>query len=160
MAKDMAPKGPAAHKTVCLNRRARFDYEVIDTVEAGISLLGAEAKALREGQGNLTDAYVSIWRGRPIVMGLEIAPYSHDATRERDPRRTRQLLLKAAEIRKLAARMQEKGLTLIPLSIYFKGPWAKLELALARSRKKGDKRQALRRREAERDIEREARRRR
>jgi SsrA-binding protein len=149
-----------AHKTVCLNRRARFDYELIEKVEAGISLLGAEAKALREGRGNLTDAYVSLERGRPVVFGLEIAPYSHDATRDRDPRRTRQLLLKAAEIRKLAGRIQEKGLTLVPLSIYFKGPWAKLELALARSKRKGDKREALRRREAERDIQRDLRRRR
>ena len=96
-----------AHKTVCLNRRARFDYEVIEAVEAGISLLGTEAKALREGRGNLTDAYVSLERGRPVVLGLEIAPYSQDATRERDPRRTRLLLLKAAEIRKLAGRIQE-----------------------------------------------------
>jgi SsrA-binding protein len=149
-----------ARKTVCLNRRARFDYELLDTVEAGISLLGAEAKALREGRGNLTDAYVSLERGRPVVLGLEIAPYSHDATRDRDPRRTRQLLLKAAEIRKLSSRIQEKGLRLVPLSIYFKGPWAKLELALARSKRKGDKREALRRREAERDVQRDLRRRR
>jgi len=156
----MAAQGPASRKTVCLNRRARFDYEVLDTIEAGIALLGTEAKALREGRGNLTDAYVSLDRGRPIVLGLEIAPYSHDATRDRDPRRTRALLLKTAEIRKLAARIREKGFTLVPLSIYFKGPWAKLEVAVARSRRKGDKRQALRRREAERDIERETRRRR
>jgi SsrA-binding protein len=149
-----------AHKTVCLNRRARFDYEVIEAVEAGIALLGTEAKALREGRGNLTDAYVTLDRGRPVVLGLEIAPYSHDATRERDPRRARFLLLKAAEIRKLAGRIQEKGLTLVPLSIYFKGPWAKLELALARAKRKGDKREALRRREAERDIQRDLRRRR
>jgi len=149
-----------AHKTVCLNRRARYDYELLDTIEAGISLLGAEAKALREGRGNLTDAYVSLDRGRPVVLGLEIAPYSHDATRDRDPRRTRHLLLKTAEIRKLSGRMKEKGLTLVPLSIYFKGPWAKLEVALARSKRKGDKREALRRREAERDIQRDLRRRR
>ena len=149
-----------AHKTVCLNRRARFDYELLEKIEAGISLFGTEAKALREGRGNLTDAYVSLERGRPVVLGLEIAPYSHDATRERDPRRTRALLLKAAEIRKLSGRIQEKGLTLVPLSIYFKGPWAKLELALARSKRKGDKREALRRREAERDIQRDLRRRR
>jgi SsrA-binding protein len=150
----MAAKRKDTPKTVCLNRRARFDYEIIDTVEAGIALAGSEVKALREGKGNLTDAYVSLRDGRPVLLQMEISPYSHDRSGTLGTRRARGLLLKASEIARLSARVAEKGLLLVPLSIYFKGPWAKVEVGLGRSRRKGDKRQLLRRREAERDIDR------
>jgi SsrA-binding protein len=92
------------------------------------------------------------------VFNLEISPYSHDKSAVLATRRNRELLLKSQEIRKLVARLKEKGLTLIPLSVYFKGPWAKLEVAVAKGRKKGDKREAIKRREADRDIDRESRR--
>lgn len=145
--------------TVCVNRKARHDYEIDDSFEAGLVLAGSEAKALREGKGNLVDAYVMLRQGRPVLHNLEISRYSHDTVGELPTRRQRDLLLNKAEIRKLAARLRERGLTLIPLSIYFKGPWAKLEVGVAKGRRKADKRQALRQREADRDIERSVRRR-
>jgi SsrA-binding protein len=156
----MSAKRKSPHTIVCMNRRARFDYEILDTVEAGIALAGSEVKALREGKGNLTDAYVSLRDARPVLLQMEISPYSHDRSGTLATRRARALLLNASEIARLAARVEEKGLVLVPLSIYFKGPWAKVEVGIGRSRRKGDKRQALRRREAERDIDRALRRRR
>ncbi len=141
-------------KTVCVNRKARFDYEIVDRVEAGLVLTGAEVKALREGKGNLVDAYVLVRDGRAQVHNLEISRYTHDHTEGSAPRRTRGLLLKAQEIRRLQARVREKGLTIVALSVYFRGPWAKLELALARGRKRADKRETLRRKEAQRDMDR------
>jgi SsrA-binding protein len=151
--------GMAAHanddrKTVCVNRKARFDYEIVDRVEAGLVLTGAEVKALREGKGNLVDAYVLVRDGHAQVLNFEISRYTHDHTEASTPRRTRGLLLKHQEIRRLAARVREKGLTIVVLSVYFRGPWAKLELALARGKKQKDKRETLRRKEAQRDMDR------
>ncbi len=150
----MAKQKPAGPRLVCLNRRARHDYDILSRFEAGLALTGSEVKALREGKGNLTDAWAEIRGSIPLLNGLEISPYSHDRSAQLAPRRQRKLLLHAAEIRKLKAELHESGLALVPLSIYFKGPWAKIELGLARGRKKADKRQALRRREAERDMDR------
>ena len=152
------PKEPTL-RTVCVHRKARFDYEIVERVELGLVLLGAEVKALREGKGNLTDAYVAFRRGHPTLINLEISAYSHDRSGQHVPRRPRALLAKAAEARRLEARCKEKGLTLVPLSVYFKGPWAKVEVALARGKSKGDKRQVLKKREAMRDIDRDVRRR-
>lgn len=140
-------------KVVCVNRKARYDYEVLDTVEAGLVLKGSEAKALREGKGNLVDAYALLAADGPILHGFEISCYSHDNAGEISSRRTRGLLLHAAEIRRLKARMREKGLTLVPLRVYFKGAWAKVELGLARGRRKSDKRQQLRAKAAQRDVD-------
>jgi SsrA-binding protein len=139
---------------VCVNRKARYDYEVIDTCEAGLVLKGSEAKALREGKGNLVDAYALLHLEGPMLHGLEISCYSHDNEGDLPARRSRGLLLHAAEIRKLRTRMRERGLALIPLQLYFKGPWAKVELALARGRRKTDKRQALRAKAEQRDVDR------
>jgi len=150
----MAARGDDDRRTVCVNRKARFDYEIVDRVEAGLVLTGAEVKALREGKGNLVDAYVMVRDGRAQVHNLEISRYTHDHTEDSQPRRTRGLLLKAQEIRRLQARVREKGLTIVALSVYFRGPWAKLELALARGKKRADKRETLRRKEAQRDIDR------
>lgn len=150
---------PPKDRTVCVNRKARHDYEILDRFEAGLVLVGSEAKALREGQGNLVDAYVMIRDGRPVLHNLEISRYSHDTHGDLPTRRQRGLLLNKAEIRKLGGRLREQGLALIPLSIYFKGPWAKLELGLAKGRRKADKRQALRKKAADRDVERALRRR-
>ena len=139
---------------VCVNRKARYDYEVIDTYEAGLVLKGSEAKALREGKGNLVDAYAQLHADGPVLHGLEITCYSHDNSGNLPARRNRGLLLHAAEIRKLRTRMREKGMALIPLRIYFKGAWAKVELGLARGRRKTDKRQHLRAKAEQRDAER------
>ncbi len=157
----MARRGAPARRTVCVHRRARHDYDVLQTLEAGLVLRGSEVKALREGKGNLVDAYVSLRDGRPVLHSLEISPYSHDTARtDGDTRRNRGLLLHASEIRKLTATLREKGLTLVPLEIYFQGPWAKVELGVCRGRRKADKREKLKSREAQRDIDRALRRRR
>ena len=148
-------------RSVCLNRRARHDYDVLQRLEAGLVLRGSEVKALREGKGNLADAYVSLRGGRPILHNLEISPYSHDTSeRDGETRRNLGLLLKAVEIRKLEQTLREKGLTLVPLEIYFHGPWAKVEVGVCRGRRKADKREKLKSREAQRDIDRALRRRR
>lgn len=150
----MAARDPSAVRTVAVNRKARFDYEIVDRFEAGLVLAGSEVKALREGKGNLVDAYVLVRDGRAQVLNLEIGRYTHDHLGGLPPRRTRQLLLHEREIRRLQARVREKGLTLVPVAVYFKGPWAKLEVALARGRRKADKRENLKKREAQRDMDR------
>ncbi len=155
----MAAKPTGNQRTVCVNRRARHDYEVQDRVEAGLSLLGAEVKALREGKASLVDAFVTVRGGQARLHAFEVGPYTHDHSGQADPRRTRRLLLNAYEIKRLDAKVREKGLTLIPLSVYFKGPWAKVEVALARGKRQYDKRQSIKRREAQRDIDRATRRR-
>jgi SsrA-binding protein len=147
------------HKTVCRNRKAHHEYEIDATIEAGIVLRGGEVKALREGKGNLVDAYARIHQGRVSIVDFEISVYSNDQTGTETPRRSRPLLLHAAEIKRLLSRLREPGATLIPLSVYFKGPWAKVELGLAKGRRKHDKRQALRQREAQREMDRQRRRR-
>jgi SsrA-binding protein len=151
----MSEKPDDRRRIVSVNRKARFDYEILDRIEAGLVLSGSEVKALREGKGNLVDAYVLVRGGKAEVHNLEISRYTHDhVVNSPQPRRTRKLLLHLREIVKLEARVHEKGLTLIPLSIYFSGPWAKLEVALARGKKKADKRETLRRREDQRDMDR------
>ena len=150
----MPAHDPQAVRTVCVNRKARFDYEILDHVEAGLVLAGSEVKALREGKGNLVDAYVMVRDGRAHVLNLEISRYTHDHVSALAPRRVRSLLLHEREIRRLEARVREKGLTLVPLSVYFKGPWAKLEVALARGKRKSDKRETIRRREDQREMDR------
>jgi len=158
MAKRSSTKAPG-RQNVCVNRRARYDFELIETLEAGVALVGSEVKALREGKGNLVDAYVRLRDGRATLVNFEISPYSHDHLREAQPRRSRVLLLHRAQIGKLDARVREKGLVLVPLAVYFKGPWAKIEIALARPRRKYDKREVLKRKEAQREMDRAVRRR-
>ena len=156
----MARKPSADRRVACLNRKARHEYEIEAVLEAGLALRGGEVKALRQGNGNLVDAYALVREGQVTLHDFEIARYSHDHTGAEQPRRTRRLLLHAAEIRKLVMRLREPGMTLVPLAVYFKGPWAKVELGLARGRKKHDKREALKRRQDEREMDRESRRRR
>ncbi len=137
-------------KPVATNRRARRDYEILETFEAGIALMGPEVKSLRNGRASLREAYAVIRRGEVFLQKLHISPYE-PATRAtpEDPTRERKLLMHRAQIGKLSGRVAERGLTLIPLSIYFKGGRAKVELGLARGRHSYDKREALRRREDE-----------
>ncbi|RKY21392.1 MAG: SsrA-binding protein [Planctomycetota bacterium] len=152
------PQRPGDRK-VCVNRKARHDYEIVDTIEAGIVLSGSEVKSLRAGTAQLADAYAFIGSEGVVLRNLEITAYSHDHTGMGESRRSRKLLLHAAEVHKLRGRLRESGMSLVPLSIYFKGPWAKCELAVARGRRKSDKRHALRALAAERDMDRARRRR-
>ncbi|MBN1213622.1 MAG: SsrA-binding protein SmpB [candidate division Zixibacteria bacterium] len=136
---------------VVRNRKARHDYEIKNTFEAGIELRGSEVKSLREGKVNLSDAYAEVDQNQVILKNMHISPYKM-AQEKLDPYRPRRLLLHKREIYKLFVQTQQRGMTLIPLSIYFKGKVAKVELALAVGRKKYDKRQAIAEAEAERKI--------
>lgn len=139
-------------RVVVSNRKARHDYHVLDTFEAGISLKGTEVKSLRKGNANLLDSYAVVKNGEVWLLGLHISPYEQGNINNHEPTRTRKLLLQRKQIRKLIGNVREKGLTLIPLSIYFKGPYAKVELALAQGKKHYDKREAISRRDAEREL--------
>ena len=139
------------------NRKVFHDYLVEDRVEAGISLLGSEVKSLRQGRGNLSDAYVLFRNGEAWLINAHISPYPQATHINHEPLRERKLLLSRRELRKLAAKVRERGYTLVPISLYFKGPWVKVELGLGRGKRKHDKRTALKEREERRDIERAAR---
>ncbi|GAA4904750.1 SsrA-binding protein [Stackebrandtia albiflava] len=142
------------HKLITSNRRARHDYEILETYEAGIVLTGTEVKSLRTGRASLADAYADLHNGEVRIHGIHIAEYSHGSWTNHSPRRIRKLLLHRAEIDKLTGKLTQSGLTLVPLSMYFKDGWAKLELGLARGKKTYDKRQSIAKRDADREIER------
>jgi len=134
------------------NRKARHEYFIIEALEAGIVLTGTEVKSLRQGNANLQDSYAELRSGEVWLEGMHVSPYEHGNINNHDPRRKRKLLLQRKQIRKLIGRMKEQGMTLIPLSVYFKGQFAKVELALARGKKSFDKRETIAKRDAERDI--------
>ncbi len=146
-------------KIVARNRRARHDYDLIEKVEAGIVLTGTEVKSLRNGKANLEDAYADVARGEVWLQGCDIPEYLQANRMNHVPKRSRKLLLHRKEIEKLAARTNERGLTLVPTAIYFKKGMAKVELFVAKGRKTFDKREALKKSEAKRDIDRALRRR-
>jgi SsrA-binding protein len=148
----MAGKGADERRTIVRNRRARFDYEVLETFEAGIALRGPEVKSLRAGQASLADAYAVVRGGDVSLFHLHIAPYPQAGRENPDPRRERRLLLHRREIARLAGQLADRGTTLVPLSLYWKDGRCKVELALARGRKKGDKREAIREREERREV--------
>src|SRR5919109_3812590 len=139
--------------TVATNRRARHDYQIIETVEAGIGLRGSEVKTLREGKASLQDAYAAI-EGGDVVLHMQIPAYSHTGYEGHEPTRPRKLLLHRKEIDQLARRVAERGLTLVPLRLYFKQQLVKVELAVARGRRAYDKRQAIAKRDATREMDR------
>ena len=148
MTKQSKGKPPAGNRPVATNRRARHNYEILETLEAGISLFGPEVKSLREGRANLRESFAGIKRGEVFLQQLHISPYEPAARgNASDPTRERKLLLHSSEISKLVGRVSERGNTLVPLSIYFKDGRAKVELALARGRHTYDKRAALRQKE-------------
>lgn len=138
-------------KVIAENRRARFDFEILETVEAGIQLTGPEAKSCRAGHVNLAGAYVSLRDGKAILKNASIAPYPFAAHVPHEERRDRAMLLKAAELRKLTARAEEKGFTVIPLAMHV-GRFVKVLLGVGRGRKKTDKRQRIREREIARKL--------
>jgi SsrA-binding protein len=135
------------------NRRARHDYHVLDVYEAGLVLKGAEVKSIREGKANLQDSYARVIDGEIWLMGMHIAPYAYSRW-ELDPVRPRKLLLNHGEIDDLTRETAERGVTLVPLRVYFKDGRAKVELAVARGKRNYDKRQALAERDARRETER------
>jgi SsrA-binding protein len=147
-----------AQKYIAQNRRAHHDYELLERIEAGLVLLGPEVKSLRQGRANLSDAYAAVRHGELWLLNAHISPYAQAGRDNPDPRRERKLLLHRAEIARLAGEISERGATLVPLSMYFKDGRAKVELAVARGKRKGDKREAIRRREHEREMERALRR--
>jgi SsrA-binding protein len=137
---------------IARNKRARHDYEVLETWEAGLVLQGTEVKALRAGQANLNDAFGIVRDGEVFLVNLHIAPYSHGGNYNHDPTRTRKVLLHRREIRRLIGSVERKGLTLVPLELYFRGGKAKVRLALGKGKQAHDKRDDLRKRDAEREI--------
>jgi SsrA-binding protein len=147
-------------KIIASNRRARHDYAIEDTVEAGLVLTGTEEKSLRAGRATLTEGYGQITNNEAWLHGVHIPVYTQGTWTNHEPLRTRKLLLHRREIDRMASSIQERGLTLVPLSLYFLDGKVKIELALARGKRAYDKRQALAKKDAAREIERELRRRR
>lgn len=141
-------------KLIAQNRKARHDFEILDTYEAGMVLTGTEVKSLRAGRANLTDGYATVDDGEVWLRGVHIPEYDQGTWTNHEPRRPRKLLLHRAEISKLIGKTRESGLTLIPLALYFSDGRAKVEIALARGRRSHDKRQAIAEREATREAQR------
>jgi SsrA-binding protein len=139
-------------KSIARNKRARFDYEILDRWEAGIVLTGTEVKSLREGKANIGDAYGIVRDGEVYLINLHISPYERGGYANHEPDRTRKLLLHKKEIRRLIGGVEREGLTLVPLELYFKNGVAKVALALGKGKKLHDKRDTERRRDAEREM--------
>ncbi len=150
----MAPRQPSGVKLIAHNRRARHNYDLEETIEAGIALSGTEVKACREGRVSLTEAYAAVKDGEAWLFRCHISPYSHGNRANHDPMRPRKLLLHRAEIERLAAKVAQEGKTLVPVRLYFKHGLAKAEIAVARGKKTYDKRQATAERDAQRQMQR------
>ena len=140
-------------KIVCQNRKAKYDYFISETLETGIILLGPEVKSLREGRANLVDSYGRIKNGEVFLYNMHITPYPYTHHLELNPVRPRKLLLNKIEIKRLIGKTEEKGYTLIPTKVYFTKGLAKVELALAKGKRKYDKRRALKEKELKREVE-------
>ena len=141
-------------QTITTNRAARHEYFVLETYEAGIELYGTEIKSIRNGSVNLKESWVDIQNGEVFVYGMHISPYEMGNIFNRDPFRVRKLLLHRKEINKLMGKIKQEGLTLIPLSLYFKKQYVKVELGLCKGKKLYDKRESMAKRDAKRDIDR------
>ena len=141
--------------TVAVNRRARHDYAIEETLEAGLVLTGTEIKSIRAGRANLAEAYARVERGEAWLIGAHIAPYEQGNRNNHEPTRTRKLLLHRDQIAELVGRVQSKGFTLVPLRLYINGGLAKLEIGIARGKKSHDKRRTIAERDARRELERQ-----
>jgi SsrA-binding protein len=144
-----------SEKVIAFNRKARRDYEIIESFEAGLVLTGTEVKSLREGRINLKDSYARVQSGEVFLISAHISPYSHGNLQNHDPLRDRKLLLHKSEIKWLTGKTEQRGLTLVPLKVYFLRGKAKVQLGLARGKRGPDKRETIRRRDAEREMSRE-----
>ena len=147
-------------KVLASNRKARHEYHILEREVAGIELLGTEVKSAREGRVSLADSYVSFSGGQAYLVGCNISSYRHAGYASHDPMRRRRLLLQKRQIERLAGKVQEKGLTVVPLAMMVEGNWIKVEIALARGKLLHDKRETLRRRTLDREAEQDLRRRR
>lgn len=141
-------------KVLAENRKARFDYSILETFEAGIALSGTEVKSVRSGKANLKDSFGRAEKGEIWIYGLHITPYKFDAFHKDSPLRPRKLLFNKNEIRKLIGGVSQKGFTIVPLKLYLSGDWVKIEVALAKAKKTYDKKEALKKKEVEREIRR------
>jgi SsrA-binding protein len=148
----MPSKPDTSEKLIATNRRAFHEYFVLQKLEAGIALTGTEVKALREGLVNLKDSYVNFERGEAFLFAMHISPYTHGNRENHDPVRKRKLLLHRREIEKLRVQLVEKGLTIVPLRLYFKGGRVKAEIAIVRGKKLYDKRETEKRKDADREA--------
>jgi SsrA-binding protein len=142
----------AAQKNIAENRKAFHDYHMLETFEAGMALLGTEVKSIREGNVNLRDSFARIESGEVWIYNVHINPYSHRGYSDHEPTRRRKLLLRKAEIRKLIGKTVEKGMTLVPTRMYFHNGYVKVAIALAKGKKAHDKRETIKRREADRET--------
>jgi SsrA-binding protein len=150
----MAQEEEKTRQIVASNRRALYDYEVVDSFEAGMALLGPEVKSLRAGNANLSDGYAFVRRGEIFLTNVHIGAYENAWRENAEPRRERKLLLHRHEIRRIEVKASEPGMTLVPLRLYFKGSRAKVELGLCRGKQRHDKRESIRQRESDRDLQR------
>lgn len=150
-------EGSDGFKILSANRKARYDYHIEETYEAGIALLGSEVKSVRQGQANLRDSYAAFERGELYLHHCHISPYLAASQFNPDPLRPRKLLMRREEIQRLMGKVEEKGLTLVPLSLYLKGRHVKVGLALARGKKQYDRREDIKQREADREVARASR---
>ncbi|MPZ77494.1 MAG: SsrA-binding protein SmpB [Deltaproteobacteria bacterium] len=150
----MAKEKTTGEQDVCVNRQARHNYFIEESYEAGMMLLGSEVKSLRDGKANLTDSYARVQKGEVFLVNAHISHYPGANQFNHEPTRTRKLLLHARQIERLTGKTKERGLTLVPLRLYFKNGRAKVELGLARGKKLYDKRETLRRKVAQREVER------
>lgn len=139
-------------KIITSNRKANFQYNILQTFEAGLVLKGTEVKSLREGKANIQDSYAKFINGELWLINSHISEYKYGNINNHEPDRNRKLLLKKSELRRLKSKLEEKGLTLIPTKLYFKNSYVKVELALARGKKLFDKRETIKKREAEKNI--------
>jgi SsrA-binding protein len=146
------PKLDTTEKLIASNRKAFHDYFVLQKFEAGIALTGTEVKSLREGRANLKDSYVGFENGEAFLLAAHISPYAHGNRENHDPERPRKLLLHRREIERVREQVIEKGLTVVPLRLYFRGSRVKAEIAVVRGKKQYDKRESEKRREAEREA--------
>ncbi len=145
-------------RTIARNKKARHDYELLDSFEAGLVLTGTEVKSLRSGKASLREAHVRMQKNEAWLVGANIPTYTHGGMENHEPTRQRKLLLSKRELKKLKQGIQEKGLTVVATQIYFKGPWVKLEISLARGKKKQDKRESLKKSQDSREMDRARRR--
>lgn len=148
------PADKSSFKTIAENRKARHDYFILESYEAGIELVGTEVKAIRQGGVNLKDSWCTVEDGELWVKGMHISPYDHGNIFNRDPMRVRRLLLHKKEINKLFGQVKQEGLTLIPISLYFKGSRVNVQVGLCKGKKLHDKRDAMAAEAAKRDIDR------
>jgi len=150
---------PHRLRVIAENRKARYDYEILEKFEAGLELRGSEVKALRGGSGNIRESYAQVVDGEAWIVNMHIPEYAQAGPHQNhEPRRRRKLLLKGREIERMRKKVAEKGLTLVPLKLYFSGAWVKLEIGIAKGKKRYDKRQALKARQDQRDVQRALRR--